>query len=123
MSQNATPSSVFPSFQGATIPPQDRGEPVPPQPISPSPCSRRSLLSRVGKYALIVGGLCATVGAVEGALTGALLAGRKNPGPWILVLAIDRFLLLGLAGAGIGAAIGTLDWCLGTRKQKMKNCS
>jgi hypothetical protein len=79
------------------------------------------LLSRVGKYALILGGLCATVGAVEGALVGALLAPRKDPGTLMRVVAIDRFILLGLAGAGIGAAIGALDWCLGSGKQKVKN--
>jgi len=122
MSHNSTRSSAIPSLQGATIPPpQARAESVSPQPNPPSPSPRRSLLSRVGKYALILCGLCAIVGAIEGALAGALLAPRKDPGTLILVVAIDRFILLGLAGAGIGAAIGALDWCLGTPKQKGKN--
>jgi hypothetical protein len=117
MSQNSTNSSAYLSLQGATI---LRAEPLPPEPIPLSPSPRCSLLSRVGRFALIVGGLCAMVGAFEGALMGALLAPKKDPGALIMVVAVDRFILLGLAGAIVGAAIGALDWGLGARKQKVK---
>jgi hypothetical protein len=62
--------------------------------------------------------MCAALGAVEGALTGLMLSPGKNAGNLILVVAVDRCILLGLAGVGIGAVIGALDWCFGGRKKK-----
>ncbi len=122
MSQNSTRSSELHLVPGATLrSPHASAEPVPQELLPPTSPPRPSLRSRVGKYALIVGGLCAAVGAVEGALTGAMLAPSRDPSGLILVVALDRFILLGLAGAGIGAAIGAVDWCLGTRKKKVKN--
>src|SRR5579872_3069526 len=107
---NMTPNSTHPSglhsLRGATLAPA----PAPLEPVSQPP-QRPSLLSRVGKYVLIVGGMCAAVGAVEGALTGALLAPSNDPGTLIMIVALDRCILLGLAGAGIGAVIGAFDWC------------
>ncbi len=83
-----------------------------------APVPRPPLLSRIAKYTLIVGGLCAAVGAAEGVLTGYMLSPNKVSGALILVVAADRFVLLGIAGGVIGAVIGTVDWCLWNRKKK-----
>ena len=75
-------------------------------------------LARVRKYALVGGGLCAAAGAIEGAVVGALLAPRNNPGALIMTVALDRALLLGLGGAVFGAGIGLIDWLLGSRRKR-----
>jgi len=78
------------------------------------------LLSRVRNYALAVGGLCALAGALEGAIVGAILAPRGDSGTVILTVALDRGLLLGLAGAVFGTGIALLDRYLGSgRKSRM----
>jgi hypothetical protein len=82
--------------------------------IAPGP---PTLWARVGKYALLMGGISAVLGALEGALIGSLLAPRKDPGTLILVVALDRCIVLGLIGAVFGAAVGGLDWCLRLRKK------
>jgi hypothetical protein len=76
-----------------------------------------SLLSRVVKYALIIGGISATFGAIEGATIGALLAPRQDSGTVIRLLALDRCVLLGLLGAAFGAFVGVLDRYLGGGKK------
>jgi hypothetical protein len=90
------------------------------EPIAPIGTARPSLLSRVGKYALIVGAFCAAVGAIEGALAGSLLAPSQERGTYIMVIAFDRCMLIGLAGTVVGAAIGAFDWFFGSRKQKAR---
>jgi hypothetical protein len=110
MSQNSLTPSETPAL-GADSPPPSHARSgrlsVPP-----------ALLSRVGKCALMLGGLCAIIGGVEGALAGSLLAPAKDHGALILAVAVDRGILLGLIGTGIGAAIGVLDWRVGSRKKK-----
>ena len=79
---------------------------------------RPTLLARVGKYALVLGGLCAAFGVAEGAFVGFLLAPSKEAGALVLAVAVDRCILLGLLGAGIGAAVGLFDWWRGSRTNK-----
>jgi hypothetical protein len=118
----STKSSERHSKNGAAVPEPDCGnKSVAQQPIHPAPTRRPTLLARVGKYTLIVAGLCAAVGGIEGALTGAMLAPSKDAGTLIMAVAIDRGILLGLVGGAIGAAIGAFDWCVGNRKKKVKN--
>ncbi len=76
------------------------------------------LLARVRHYALIVGGLCALVGALEGAVVGAMVAPHGNAGRLVLAVACDRCLLLGLAGAVFGAAIAVGERYLGLGKKR-----
>jgi hypothetical protein len=98
-------------------PAHSNGPPLLPD-AAPRP-ARPSLLSRAGKYALVVSGLCATVGAAEGALTGYMLASNHgDAGGVIFAIAMDRFLLLGLVGLVIGTVIGAVDWWLAGRKKK-----
>src|SRR5206468_1406179 len=68
---------------------------LPMAPVAPSASRTPTLLSRVGKYALIVGALCGSIGAVDGILIGFILAPRNNAGAVIAALAFDRFSLLG----------------------------
>jgi hypothetical protein len=76
------------------------------------------LHGRVSKYVLVMGGLCATLGAAEGAVIGSILAPRQDSGSLILTIAFDRGCFLGLLGAGFGAVVGALDWYLGSRRKR-----
>jgi hypothetical protein len=78
---------------------------------------KRSWLANGSKYALILALVCALIGGIEGAIVGALLSPKKTPGSLILLVAIDRSLILGLAGAAVGFAIGTVDRFLGPKKK------
>jgi hypothetical protein len=76
-----------------------------------------TLFSRVRKYTLLMGGVCAVAGAVEGAIVGSILSPGKAADPFIMTVALDRFLLLGLLGAGFGAVVGALDWYVRSQKK------
>jgi hypothetical protein len=89
---------------------------LPPPAVATSVSLPPTLRSRVGKYALIVGGLCAAIGAVEGAVIGFILAPHKDAGTAIFALAFDHAIFLGLTGAGAGAIIGAVDWYVACRR-------
>jgi hypothetical protein len=82
------------------------------------PARTPTLLSRVGKYALIVGGVCAAIGALEGAIVGAILAQRQDRGTVVQLMAFDRGILLGLLGAAFGAVVGVFDHYLGSGRKR-----
>jgi hypothetical protein len=77
-----------------------------------------ALLPRVRNYALALGGLCALAGAVEGAVVGTILAPHRDPATMILAVALDRCVLLGLAGAAFGAAVPVVDRYLGSGRKR-----
>jgi hypothetical protein len=86
-------------------------------PAAAPPAPRPALLARVRNYALAVGGLCAVVGAAEGAIVGSILAPHNDPGSMIAAVALDRALLLGVAGAAFGAAVAVVDRYLGSGRK------
>lgn len=81
------------------------------EPVAVTP-RRPRLLARVGRYALIGGGLCGFIGAVEGALVGFVFTPRQDFGALVLAVSCDRCLFFGLVGSVFGAALGALDWYL-----------
>jgi hypothetical protein len=116
MSQHS--SSTLKALSLPADPARPSHAPLADAPVPPSPPRPPTLLSRVGRYALVLGGVCAAFGAVEGALVGFLLAPSKEAGALVLAVAVDRCILLGLLGAGIGAVVGVFDWRRGSRKKK-----
>jgi hypothetical protein len=75
-----------------------------PSPVAPSKVP--AWLARAGRYALIVGGLCAAVGVLEGVAIGMVLAPRENPLGLLVQLSLDRGIVLGLMGGVLGAISG-----------------
>src|SRR5262249_30163052 len=73
---------------------------------------RPTALSRIGRYALMVGGICAALGPVEGGLVGLVLPPRNELSSLIVTIGCDRGLGFGIIGAGFGAVIGAMDWFL-----------
>jgi hypothetical protein len=90
----------------------------PTTPLEATPPARPTLRSRMARYALMAGPLCALLGVLEGGVVGAILAPRKDPVPMILAISLDRGVLLGLLGVTFGALIGVLDYYLSSAKKR-----